>query len=82
MQKAAAKAPAFVTPLPSKEATNHNGGKIYWSRGLFAFRVFARRGDKKEKRIRFNKFKGKELRDSWAECLEHIDDDTRPRHIV
>ena len=65
-------------PRPSKEATSHGGGKIYWSDQLGLFRIYTRVGDRHEQRIACNWNNPAEVTAVWALACAVCERDPRP----
>ena len=83
---------ASATPVASASSTTsspvptfdkpiwYNGGRIYWSKPRQQWRVYARAGDKVEKKVDVvNTTNSKIVKKLWRKALAFIDNDNRPR---
>ena len=73
------KKPARVArPPQSEKPTSHAGGRIYFSKGKGAYRVYLRAGDRIEKQVKANVANKADMQHKFRICCALIENDKRP----
>ena len=70
--------PLFPRPPPSKKATFHAGGRLYWLDKASSWRIYVRSGDRAEQRIRVDWTDAGQVQRQWNLALAVIERDPRP----
>ena len=70
--------PLMVRPPPSKQPTAHAGGKIYWHAAENMWRIYTRKGDRHEQRVRTDWNNLADVHRAWKLVCAVIERDPRP----
>ena len=74
-----AKPAKFARPPCTQNPTPYAGGKIYFSKPMSSYRVYVRKGDRIDKRIKANTASKGDMQRAFNICCALIESDTRPR---